>query len=249
MAFFKKPEREETTVNLWLKVQEGSPVIVQILDEHPTEVSTHWMADSSGRKLGFTCPGLSLCPACQRNNQIQWNREHPDYVSKSRRYRLNVLDLTPITVCPECGAEYYGSATPEVCSVDGCNKELGSVEPIESKTVKVLEKGPKFMQQLNALDSEEHPLVGERLRIWEFPIKIIARGSGLDMVTIVHPLMPRDDIDFDEYEKLDLHEIGLQLEPEEIEYLLEGGTYSDLFAARSADAAVEEDEEEEEVPF
>lgn len=246
--FFDKPEKKKVE-SPWLKISEGAPVVVQIMDEHPTEVHTHWITDSSGRKVGFKCLGSAMCPACQRNNRINWDNKHPDYVRRSNRYRLNVLDLTPVVVCPECGAEYHYSMVPDRCSLDSCNADLTDVEPAPRNRVKVLEKGVTVMQQLDALDSDVHPLTDEKMSIQEYPIKIMAQGKGLNTVTMIHPLAPRDDIDFDVYERHDLEEMSFELTPDEIEYLLDGGTLNDILAARSADDEVEVEEDEEEVPF
>lgn len=249
--FFDPPKRSKTKrVSQWLKIKEGAPVVFQVMDEAPTEVFTHWVADGNGRRLGIKCLGMNKCPICQRNQQINFDSDHPDYVPRQRRYRLNVLDLTPVIECPECEAIYYETNAPERCSTDGCGSDLRNLESKPLKEVRIFEKGRQNLVQLDALDDEEHPLTGEVMRIWEFPIKAIAHGTGLDTVTIFHPQMPREDVDIEAYEKFDLEGVTLELDPEEIEFILDGGTYEDIFSARSAEEEVEDIEEDsEEIPF
>lgn len=253
-SFFNAPKNEsrEERVSKWLKIKEGAPVVFQILDESPTEIHTHWVKDGGGRRLGFKCLGMGHCPICQRNREINFNTDHPDFIRRQRRYRVNVLDLTPVIECPDCDAVYYESTAPARCSTDGCGNDLRDIEPKPLKEVRILEKGKQNMVQLDALDNEEHPLTGEVMRIQEFPIKAIAHGTGLDTVTIFHPQMPRD-IDIEEYDTYDLEEETLELTPEEIEFILEGGTYDDIFTARSTEAEVEDDDGEdfdpEDIPY
>jgi phage FluMu protein Com len=252
MGFFNeddyKGNRKENRVSRWLSVDEGAPVVVQVLDEHPTHVYTHWMADGEGRRLGFTCLGNEKCPVCQRNNRINWDKDHADYVSRGNRYRVNVLDLTPVIECPECGSVYYETAAPATCNADGCGANLRDIDSEPLMEVRILEKGPRIMQHLDALDNDEHPLTGEVMRLQEFPVRMSARGTGLDKVTTISPQMPRD-IDVEMFDKYDLDEVGLTLTADEIEYVMNGGTYSDIFSARSAEEEVEESVEDEEVPF
>jgi len=247
--FFDPPKDSKTKkVSQWLSIKEGAPVVFQVLDESPTEIHTHWVADGAGRRLGFKCLGMGRCPICQRNREINFDTDHPDFIRRSRRYRVNVLDLTPVVECPECEAVYYKSNVPKRCSTDGCSADLSDVEPTPLKEVRILEKGRQNMIQLDALDNDEHPLTGEVMRIQEFPIKATAHGSGLDTVTVFHPQMPREDVDPDAYEEYDLEEETLELTPDEIEFILEGGTYEDVFSARSAEEEVE-DEDVESIPF
>jgi len=84
---------------------------------------------------------------------------------------------------------------------------------------------------------------------------LVATGSGKDMVITAIPQALSDE-NLDEYEKLDLKG-GLILTPEEIQFLLDGGNYSDVMAARRAetesknveDASVPNLPEPEGIPF
>lgn len=243
-------QKKGRKVNRFLKVREGMPATVYILDESPTLRYTHFMKDGNGRTVGVKCKGSRHCPICQRNQQLP-DRDHRDYVTPSRRYRVNVLDVTPVKECPECGAIYRESNAPPVCSVDACKANLSDVGAEPLKEVKIFEKGPMWMKQIGALENEKHPYTDKVMGIQEFPIRLSAQGTGFDTTPIIIPQMPDDGISPEDYksERLDL-KYGLDLTNEEIRLLMDGGTISDILSARSAEEEVEEeDDEPEEIPF
>jgi hypothetical protein len=257
MAFFKKPEKssgKKFRRAQYIKTKEGRPVTIQILDEHPTLIYKHWMRDASGRWVGVWCLG-DACPICHRNERINWNRDHPDYISRSRRYRVNVLDLTPTKVCPDCGAEYHPNTAPNTCVNDACNTDLSQVDAAPLMRVKIMEKGIRLMEQLAALEKEVHPFTQQEMRIQEYPVKLITHGSGTDTVIAVTPQMPNDELDLQQFEdkKFDLEEEGLKLNAEEIEYLMNGGRLSEVLSARSAEESISESSDQEDatedIPF
>ena len=222
------------TGSKYLKIVTGVPSVIIIMDEHPDLVGKHWITDGTGRKIGLRCPGQDICPICQRNREINYNRDHPDYIQLQRRYRLNVLDLTPVIRCPECVAAYpaTGDTSRLVCTNDTCGAQLGNIESEPLKEVKILERGRRLMEQFNALESTPHPFTGKAEKLQTYPIMLVATGSGRDMVITAIPQAMSDE-NLDSYEKLDLQS-GLILEPEEIKYLIEGGSYNDVLSARRA---------------
>lgn len=255
MGFYDKEDQgrnKKRRVNKFLSVKEGSPATIYVLDKKPTLRYTHFMRDSDGRLVGVRCLGFNRCPICQRNQRIDFNADHPNYISRSRRYRVNVLDITPVKRCPKCGAVYRASNAPAVCSVDGCSGNLTDAESEPLNEVKIFEKGPMWMEQIGALEDDVHPFTGEKMAVQEFPIKLSARGSGYDTVPIVIPQMPSDEVNPKEYldQRFDL-EAGLDLSADEVEFLMDGGSLSDILSARSAKERVEEENEEkdEKVPF
>ena len=230
-----KFENRPKTVSKYLKIITGVPSVIQIMDDHPVLVGKHWMIDGTGRKIGLRCPGQDVCPICQRNAQIGYNKDDPNYIQLQRRYRLNVLDLTPVIRCSECDAVYaaVGDTSRLVCDNDACGAQLGSVASAPLKMVKILERGRRLMEQFNALEAVPHQFTGKPESLNTYPIMLVATGSGREMVITAIPQAMSDE-DLDSYEKYNL--LGdLVLTPDEIRHLLDGGAYNDVLSARRAE--------------
>lgn len=234
MAFakFENDYGQSHAKNKYLKIVTGVPSVIMIMNEHPVLVGKHWISDGTGRRIGLRCPGKDVCPICQRNIQINYNRKHPDYIPLQNRYRVNVLDLTPVKRCT-CGATYPASATQSVCSTDGCGANISDIQAEPLREVKILERGRRLMEQFNALETMPHPFTGEALPLTAYPIMLVATGAGKEMVITAIPQAPADE-NLDGFEKFDLNS-GLVLTPEEIQHLLDGGSYSDVISARRAE--------------
>jgi len=100
------------------------------------------------------------------------------------------------------------------------------------------------MEQFAALEQIPHPLTGEVEKLQSYPIMLVATGSGREMTITAIP-QAQIDVDISKFTKLDLSK-GIVLTPEEIKYLLEGGSYRDVIAARYADDKPEPDKT---IPF
>jgi len=261
MAFapdLNKFENRTRTADKYLKIVTGVPSVVVIMDEHPVLIGKHWITDGTGRKIGLRCPGQDVCPICQRNAQVRYNKDDPNYIPLQRRYRLNVLDLTPVIKCPECGAMYAatGDTSRLICDNDSCGAQLGNITSEPAKTVKILERGRRLMEQFNALEGMPHPFTGKAEKLQTYPIMLVATGSGRDMVIAAIPQAMSDE-NLDSYEKYNLQD-DLVLTSDEISYLLDGGAYNDVLSARRADTQAQSEAEDtlannplasEDIPF
>lgn len=245
MSFFKEPERPRRA-SKFLRITTGVPVTVIIMDDNPTPQPKHWITDGAGKRLGLNCPGERICPICLTNQRIGYNKKHPDFISLQRRYAVNVLDVTPVKRCPTCEAPHRADFEGDTCSIEGCNTSLADVEAEPLLKVKILERGRTLMGQISALETIPHPFSGKVMKLNEFPIMLMATGSGTEMVITAIPQAPMD-VNLDEYERHDFSEL-LVLTPEEISHLLEGGTFRDVMAARNAAAETTVDAKEE-IPF
>jgi len=247
------PERRRFASNKYTRIRPGSPTIVQIIEENVVILGKHWLTDGGGSRFSIRCPGVRECPICQRNREIGFNTEHPDYKRLQSRYRINVVNLTPVKKCPECGAIYSVDSEVVACSVDGCSADLSGVEVAPMNEVQILERGPGLFDSFKAFDGIPHPMTGEVLPIQSYPFMLVATGKGMQMKITLIPQAP-NDLDIDSYEKFDLNE-GVILTMEEIQHLLGGGSYKDVMAARTAEALAEETvepvavETSEEIPF
>lgn len=247
---FAPTERKTTRRNKYLKIVSGIPTVMQILDAESVLVYKHWITDGGGRKVGLRCPGQDICPICLRNREINYDRKNPLFVASQRRYRINVLNLTPVKRCPECNTAYISTTAPETCTGDGCGASLVNVEATPLKEVQILERGRRLMEQFDALESAPHPFVGKPVAIQSYPIMLVATGAGRDMVITAVPQAPSDE-DVSKFERYDLSD-DLILEAEEIQHLLDGGLYKDVLAARQAEREAKTsppDVPESKVPF
>lgn len=219
-------------IGKFLRIVSGIPTVIQILDEHPTLTLGHWLTDGTGTRVKVNCLGPNVCPICIRNKQIGYNRDHPDYIPLQKRYRINVLNLSPVKKCPACGAVY--TANVARCAADGCTQNLEEVKQEPLKVVQILERGPELMNKFNALESIPHPFTGESLPLQAYPIMLVANGAGKDMVITPLPQAPTGE-DVGGYEKLSL-DTDVKFTAEELSYLLKGGSYKDVLAAKRAAA-------------
>ena len=135
--FFDLPtranNRNRTNVRDYINLKDG-PVTVQFLTS-PVETYTHWIA-TDGTRMPFTCLGEN-CPVCRRNAKIEDPDHDPDYIERTRKYASNVVDLTKVKKCPECGTINARNATK--CQNDECNKILIEVEAEPMNMVRYLE--------------------------------------------------------------------------------------------------------------
>ena len=245
LANFSKLQ-SNTPKDTYVEIKTGKQTIVQILDKEAVELHRHWVVDGSGKRFSVRCIGPS-CPYCVRNASVGYNRDHPDYVPIQRRYAINVLDLTPARLCPSCGTANPAGA--QFCESPTCHADLREVEPAPLKKVKILERGRRLFEQLSALEGMPNPMAGGKMvPIQNYPIMLVANGEGTDMTILTVPLPP-NDINPDEWEKLDPSK-SFTLTVDELKYLMSGGVLSDILAQRRASRDTAQPKvTEEEVPF
>jgi len=242
---FSGPEKVARS-NDFIKIVPGIPVTIQILDKKSHHIVVHWIADGTGRRFSFRCLGKDVCPVCIRNAEIGWDRKHPNYIPAQNRYRVNVLDLTQGKICPACGAVYVGNI-PEVCTNEACSASLRDVEAAPLNRVRILERGRRLFQKFNALQEVPNPFANDEIiPIQSYPIRLVATGQGTQMEITVLP-QPPNNIDPTQYELLDL-DAGLVLTPEEIQFIMDGGSLNDVLSERRA-AKANASSDEGDIPF
>jgi hypothetical protein len=238
----------------YLRFDEGVPTIVRILDKQAHHVRKHWL---NRHRSSVLCLG-ETCPICLNNAKIR--AENPKnfrsvrgYIPIQNRYVVNVLDRTPVVIDPETGDEYYAKQGnfPQV-STDG-SRSLVGIEPVNSDTIKVFERGRALFEQLLALhqetgefDEEENLVSGG---ITSFDIKLVTMGEGRDKVISPIALTANSDdiapiLEEKELVPHILSTLGLLFTPEELEQVAYGGTsISDVFAERRANQESEVNQE------
>lgn len=206
-----------------------------------------------GRGVSVQCPGIDICPICQRNKDLE--RDHPDYIKPQKRHYVNVLDLTPRKTCPLCETVTYNS---DKCSY--CDSSLTDVEPSEPM-VKLMERGVELFRHIATVEksitkpydpndetldadvvdySRYNPGEPVPVGVTHYPLTLVTDAQTRRPIPIageVNDLNWRDYVD----EHITVQEAYIMLKPFEIEELLRGGSLSEVLKARYQD-----DEEPEE---
>lgn len=244
-SFFDAPDVEYNTDferPQYLRVSPESPKTVRILDDGPEHLEKHWI---NSQNISILCLG-ERCPICTNNQKLwdEFGRGAKGVIPVQNRFVVNVLDRTMVKVDPETGDEYakVGGEFPSVTK-DG-ERSLVEVEPTISNKVKLLEKGKRLFDQLEAVHKE---MFYENGPVTGYDVKILVAGKGLDTTYNVIPLLNRtDDVSelVEEQGKYVLSTQGIELEPREVEELLRGVSLSDIFSARSAEEEALENPEQ-----
>src|SRR3989304_10201525 len=152
MAFFNETQSGTKKRRNWqdtfVMLTPEHPSVVQIIEPKYASIWRHWIPQArrknGGRGIDVVWPGMDICPICIRNKELP-DRDHPDYIGASKRYVINVLDLTPRKQCPLCETVSYTNN----CSY--CGTELKEVEKIAPE-VRLLERGRELFDQLNTIE-------------------------------------------------------------------------------------------------
>ena len=255
-------QRLPSLFDSFVKIQPDSSTVIQVLEPHITQNNIIWkhyipqaLRKSGKRGLPILCPGMDVCPICQRNAEIGRNREHPDYIAPQKRMVVNVLDRTISRECPLC---HTINSTKE-CSYCGFN--LSDVAAAPTDRVKLLERGVTFFQQLNALEdvvkipydpndpllelTEQSRYIDAKpgdpisVSITRFPITLITSFDSKGSL-VVNPIPGQvNNLDWREYKSLycDKTSMYITLTGAEINRLLDGGSLSEILKARNSIAS------------
>jgi hypothetical protein len=209
--------------------------VIRILDAILKRITVHTVR-RDGKFPTVKCLG-SDCPICESNRRIF--TEHPDdyqkvegYCSRSKRHYANVLDRTPVKICPnsECQAEVKAEDTVNFsANCPFCKTLLVSVPVIISNKVKVLDVSDEVAHQMDLL--EKTRLDAERNVVgWTNYDFVILKQKGKS------PLFQlgdnREPVSVPDEAKFDLDKAVIELTAEELSGFMAGAALKDLFAAR-----------------
>jgi hypothetical protein len=223
----------------YIRTTNDHPTTIRIIDSDPVVSWSHFVpkghtafpSANAGKGMSFMCPGPSVCPICKYNKGEKERDLKSKLVMNPRRvYSFNVVDRTPVVVCPACQTEHFETKAgfPEDCSNTSCGASLVDVKPISRNKIQIMQKGKKIIDQLDAFDSE----FGD---ITKFDIKLETMGTGDQSSTVCIPKQ-ESKLDLDKMfgtewktEKLyKIKDLVKPLEPETINKILKG---DDFFTA------------------
>ncbi len=256
MPFVKPNKRKESkprgNLNRFVRLDEGKNVIIQILEDIPTDYWKYWFRDSAGSWVSYVSPGFNNDPIAERNRLV--GKESKSYIKAQHSYAINVLDLTPMIKCGKCANAYWPKEL--VIAQDSgisceCGESLTGVLPEPLGMIRILERGRRLFLAIAALchpqdeDDFSTPVLltpgpdGQAVKLTNVPLMIVRTGEGSDTVTspaaqlhLLHQVVNPDDI------QEELHSLpsSFDFTPEEILAMIDDGvTCSDILSARKAD--------------
>ncbi len=220
--------------------------IVRFLE--PTDdaemVESHFVVTPATR-FSVVCLGQDECPICKSNRRIIQEhpkdfRTQPGYFSKSDRYTINVLDRTPVKICPQCQNEVkkIGSTFPATCP--SCSTLIASVEVHPLNKVKLMQLSKTLATQINSIENATLGPTGDPLGLVNYDVVFSVTTNG-DKKTVT-PIPATSNNDVVEVPKdafLDKAQGALRMDVDEIMDALKGVSLKDIFAARKATTSIE----------
>lgn len=212
---------------------------IRFLDDSSTTLDV-WSHFLKG-KGSFLCLEDD-CPICQNNREL-WAREgkaakeNPNYSTKTQRFYVNVLDKTPVMICPKCEHENKKVGNNWLPTCQSCGELLVGVKPAPLMKVKVLNKGQQFFDLIDnfeqsTLDEEKNPVP-----ITQYDFMIII---GADKKPTPSPMSTARDPLPEGLEKFDLHSAIITMDKDELIDVLKGVSLRDIFAARNANKGADD---------
>lgn len=178
------------------------------------------------------------CPVCANNTKLRASnpgkatKDIQGYSPKRSVYYTNVLDRTPVKVCPQCSGEVNAKNTvfPPACPY--CETLILEVETQPSNTIKVLSRGVEFFEQLKLVQQTTLDKEGEKLGLENFDVQLLV-GANKQPVPSALP-NNTDEVEYEEEDLFDLPEVVIKLTEPEINSFLRGVALKDIFLARNA---------------
>jgi hypothetical protein len=223
----------------------------RILEDEAPLIQSYWF----GR--GFIQANGSDDPQATLNRRIKLEepegfRNNKNWRPIQDRYYLNVLDMTPVKICPNCEVEVKATngtfpALCPACSVGVINDT--EVKPLNE--VRVLTGGKTLFEQIPSTEAKYTDEDGEPIPITSYDCVMHVVGTGSQRNAVVLADVGEDEqpkvheVEVPPEELFDLHSIVPKLTDDEMEKLISGVSLRDIFAGRKADG---EDDDGEEKP-
>lgn len=201
----------------------------------PELVYTHFIR---GSNVTVKCLGDD-CPICVNNKKII--SERPDdfrsatnYFPKSPRHYINVLDRTPVKVCPKCQEENKQDLAKKFSAVcHSCETFITDVEPISSNKVKVLNLSNTSAELVNSFNTSILDESGNPLGVHNFDVLfMVTKAGNKKTVTPIPVGENRDKVEVPEDALYDLSKVVITLTSDEVVNVLKGISLRDIFLAR-----------------
>ena len=211
----------------------------RLLGDEAPRIPSYWFGRGFIQANGFDDPQATLNRRIKLESPENF-RSNPSWRPIQDRYYANVLDLTPVKMCPNCEAEVKATngTFPAIC--DRCS--VGVINDVEVKPleqVRVLTGGKTLFEQIPAVEAKFKDENDESISITTYDciMHVVGKGSTRSSVVLadtdaetelpkVYPLeVPPEDF-------YDLYSIVPKVTDDEMDKLLTGVSLGDIFAAR-----------------
>jgi hypothetical protein len=207
------------------------------------QIDQHWLPAS---KTSVKCLGEN-CPICENNRLLLAENPGKKYNEiKGLNFptlyaHINVLDKTPVKICPnpKCGHEVKADVTgnfPPVCphcitvqtQTLVVNEPVGISGKVKNISLSRTLAGQVDAQEKGKLDTEGNPIP---ITAYDFEVFIVTSGDKKNIIFKAHPewnaveTVPEDAL-------FDNNNSVMKLERDELIALLKGTQLRDIFAAR-----------------
>ena len=233
MSFFEKSSGEgRFTKTEYLKLTPGTHTI-RIIQNEGRKYYQHWFNG------GVECLGED-CPQCKLNRKMiddiggdpqeayRQASKADGFVTRSPRGAVNVLDRTPIKVCPKCQTENRPANNVFGTACSNCAQLITEVEPTVTNNIKVFSRAASVFEQIDDLDKAVLDKEGEPVGVTNFDIMLHVVGNN----TVPVPTDNRDTVEFDETKLYDLDSVSIKLEADEMERRMKGVSFKEIYQAR-----------------
>jgi hypothetical protein len=243
MSFFEKSANGGNFKKTeYLKLTPGTHTI-RIIQQEGKKYYQHWFGG------GVECLG-DACPQCKLNRQIvddiggdqqEAYREASKvegFVARQARGAVNVLDRTPIKVCPNCQTENRPANNVFLAACSSCGQLITDTNPTVTNNIKVFSRAASVFEQINDLDAAVLDKEGEPVGVTNFDINLHVVGNN----TVPVPSDNRDEVTFNEEELYDLESVAINLTHDEMQKRMKGTSFKEIYQGRKSDVYDDADE-------
>jgi hypothetical protein len=230
---FGTPREKQVFLSEYRKtlfVDMNSTSTVRILTDGYLTIQTHFINRATVQCLGENCP---IC-ASNKMLQVQYPdtfRDEPKYAPRRTVNLVNVLDKTPVMICPKCGAEIRTQTPgPRTCV---CG-EIVTSAPVPSNKVKVLSRGVTLFDQLDAINNAILDTKGERIGLTGYDLTFVVSGTGKNKTITPIAGSNTEKPVVNDKDLFDLEAVTIKLSATELVDLQRGVSLKDIFSARRA---------------
>jgi len=208
---------------------------IRVLTADRLEIDTHFINRATVLCLGDDCP------VCSNNKALimtfpETFREEPKYSPRRIVKFVNVLDKTPVRVCPKCELEHPTfKGQPAITCKCG---EILAGDPAPSMKVKVLTSGTALFDRLDAINNAILDAEGERIGLTGYDLTLIISGTGKNKIVTPMAGQVSEMPLYNPEDLYDLETVTLKLTVVEMMDLQRGVSLKDIFAARKASEKV-----------
>lgn len=253
MSFFEKGSTSGSFKKTeFLKLTQGTHTI-RIIQNAGMKYYQHWMGNA-----GIKCLGWEDCPQCKQNRQIvddiggdpqeayrtAVKEKVEGFIPRQARGAVNVLDRTPVKVCPGCQTENRPANNVFAAACTQCATAIVDIDPTITNNIKIFSRAASVFEQIDDLDKAVLDDDKEPRGVTNFDILLHVVGNN----TVPVPSDNYDGVEFDEEKLYDLNKVVVSLSADEMLLKMKGTSLSEIFKARKTDVYDDADAEAVEAP-